>query len=151
MTDCGEKIAKVLEKYRFHTSAVFTEQDLKNLETMAHKTKEMVKHCAESLRYFPNISPNERMAASQLLSTVSNEEDALNALRAKLREDHNSHLSANSHSSAQAITAYSDILNHFERMGDYALRITEAVLKRKSTQTSPLHASSTSSPSGVKL
>lgn len=140
MTDCGEKIAKVLKKYRFTKASDFTVQDLENLETMAHQTREMAKHCAESLRYFPNIAPQEKQIAGQLLDTVYQEEEKLNALRTELREAHNTRLSEGTRTTAQAITAYSDVLNNFERMGDYALRITEAVLKRKSTQTSPLHS-----------
>ena len=48
-----------------------------------------------------------------------------------------------------SITAYGDVLNSFERMGDYAMRITETVLRMKAPDKGDLNALS-GLPSGPK-
>ena len=131
IADCGEKIAKVLSKYRFAGKTDFTTQDLAHLQDIAQLTKDMLKHGRESIGYFPNLTPHTRPHALDLIQQVAQEEAQLNALRATLREQHNRRLPEGENATAAHITAYSDILNGFERMGDYALRITEACITHK--------------------
>ena len=131
ITDCGEKIAKVLTKCRFVSKADFTTQDLAHLQDIAQLTKDMLKHCRQSIGYFPNLTPQTRPQALDLIQQVAQEETQLNTLRATLREQHNMRFSEGGNVTAANITAYSDILNGFERMGDYALRITETCITHK--------------------
>lgn len=133
ITDCGEKIARLLAKYRAARPPLLTDIDVQNLDTVAKKTKEMLKHAREALAYFPNIAAQARQPAQQLLARVQQEEDALNTLRNDLREAHHLRMSRQDHASPVSITLYGDLLNAFERMGDYALRITQDALRGKTS------------------
>ena len=57
------------------------------------------------------------------------DENQLNTLRKKLLRDRRERISSgNEAASPDVITAYADILNNFERIGDYALRVDENIL-----------------------
>ena len=127
MGDCGEKIALLLEKF-LHTENGFSQKDREQLEQIARQTKKTVKISRTALQYFPNIRPNDRTETERLMSQAKEEEDSLNNLRQALREERNERLAAGEKASPASITAYGDILNTFERIGDYALRLTEDAL-----------------------
>lgn len=81
--------------------------------------------------YFPNISPADKPKTAALFEQALQEEAKLNTLRNTLREQRNARLSNEPQTAAESISAYVDILNSFERMGDYALRLAEIILKKK--------------------
>lgn len=136
MGDCGEKIAKILEKFRNTTPTSFSEKDLGNMEEIARKTKEVIKNAKASLLNFPNtVSKAQSM---QIFKTALRDETALNAMRKALREERNTRISQGEKVSTASITAYGDVLNNFERMGDYAMRIVESVLHMRAAAPSGL-------------
>ena len=73
---------------------------------------------------------NKKMNLNQVRYYVK--EDALNAMRKELRAERNERISQGLlKATPSSITAYGDILNNFERMGDYAVRVSESVLRVK--------------------
>ncbi len=144
MGDCGEKIAKILEKFRNTTPRSFSEKDLENMEEIARKTKEVIKNAKASLVNFPNaVSKAQTM---QIFKTALRDETALNAMRKALREERNTRISQGENVSTASITAYGDVLNNFERMGDYAMRIVESVLHMRAVDAAPEKLAGTPSP-----
>ena len=131
MADCGEKIAVTLAKFRFMDKRSFSAQDLTNLEQIAKQTRDIIKTCRPIMFYFPNISPADKPKTAALFEQALQEETKLNTLRNTLREQRNARLSNEPQTAAESISAYVDILNSFERMGDYALRLAEIILKKK--------------------
>lgn len=133
MGDCGEKIARILEKFHHTDPISFTEKDLENMEKIAKKTKDVIKHSRLAIMEFPNVT-NKEHAAKLFANAVKNEE-ALNAMRKELRSERNERISQGEFKpTPSSITAYGDILNNFERMGDYAMRVTDTVLRVKGTE-----------------
>ena len=57
MGDCGEKIALLLEKFVPQSAHAFTETDCRQLETMAKKTKDILKHCRQDI---PELYPDKQ-------------------------------------------------------------------------------------------
>lgn len=144
MGDCGEKIAKILEKFRNTTPRSFSEKDLENMEEIARKTKEVIKNAKASLVNFPNaVSKAQTM---QIFKTALRDETALNSMRKALREERNTRISQGENVSTASITAYGDVLNNFERMGDYAMRIVESVLHMRAADAAPEKLAGTPSP-----
>lgn len=144
MGDCGEKIAKILEKFRNTTPRSFSEKDLENMEEIARKTKEVIKNAKASLVNFPNaVSKAQTM---QIFKTALRDETALNTMRKALREERNTRISQGENVSTASITAYGDVLNNFERMGDYAMRIVESVLHMRAADAAPEKLAGTPSP-----
>ena len=133
MADYGEKIALLLEKYSTAQTGFFTQADCANLELMAKKTKDILKHTRQALGHFPNHAPQDKQIAAQLLRQAQIRENNLNQLRQKLRNEHNMRAGENGENAAVSITAYGDILNHFERIGDCALNVTQEALRCKPT------------------
>ncbi len=132
MGDCGEKIARILHKFRYTTPASFNEKDLENMELIAKKTKEIIKHSRITISYFPNITTQDKENAVKLYRTAVKNEGELNKMRKQLRAERNERISQGElNVSPASITAYGDILNNFERMGDYAMRVTDSVLRMK--------------------
>jgi len=132
MGDCGEKIARILEKFRNTQPPSFTEKDLENMDLIAKKTKANIKQACLTVACFPNISTQDKERAGKLFETAVKNEEALNALRKELRAERNERISDGIlKASPASITAYGDILNNFERMGDYAMRVSDSVLRMK--------------------
>ncbi len=132
MGDCGEKIARILEKFHRTEPPSFSEKDLVNMEIIAKKTKEVIKHSRITVAQFPNVATQDKEHAGKLFETAVKKEDELNALRKSLRAERNERISSGELKvSPASITAYGDILNNFERIGDYAMRVTESVLRIK--------------------
>ena len=132
MGDCGEKIAKILEKFHNTNPPSFNQKDMENMETIAKKTKEIIRNTRAAIVHFPNTQ-NQAAANTVFKNAVKNEVE-LNALRKNLRAERNLRISQGQEATPESITAYGDILNNFERMGDYAMRITEIVLRVKTTE-----------------
>ncbi|MBR3604267.1 MAG: Na/Pi cotransporter family protein [Elusimicrobiaceae bacterium] len=132
MGDCGEKIARILEKFCHTNPACFTEKDLENMELIAKQTKNNIKHARLTVAQFPNIATQDKDHAAKLFETAVKNEEKLNAMRKELRSERNERISSGElKASPSSITAYGDVLNNFERMGDYAMRVTESVLRTK--------------------
>ncbi len=129
MGDCGEKIAKILEKFHNTTPPSFNEKDLLNMESMGKKIKEIIRNTREVILQFPN--PHRADEAARMFAIAVSNENELNAMRKNLREERNLRISQGQMATPSSITAYGDILNNFERMGDYAMRITETILHMK--------------------
>ena len=85
-----------------------------------------------TVSYFPNIATQDKERAGKLFETAVKNEEKLNAMRKELRSERNERISKGElKASPSSITAYGDILNNFERMGDYAMRVSESVLRTK--------------------
>ncbi len=127
MGDCGEKIARILEK--FHTKEPFSPADIEDLETITRTVKEITKRPRRLLIEATQKSPESAETNRQQFEQAVKEENNLNTLRKQLLRDRRDRiLDGRQNSSPDAITAYADIVNNLERIGDYALRIDENLL-----------------------
>lgn len=126
MGDCGEKIARILEK--FHTKQPFAQADVDDLETIAKLTKDITKRTRRVLVDFQQPTKQWQSHAEETFAQAVSEEQELNALRKRLLHDRRERINAGQEASPDSITAYADILNNFERIGDYALRVNENIL-----------------------
>lgn len=133
MGDCQEKIAQLLGKFLHASPAYFSAQDKANLETMAQLIRQIIKNCRNGLVYFPNTSSVNKLAREQLWHQAQENEEHLNTLRKSFREERNRRISSGENATPASITAYGDLLNNFERTGDYAFRLTEQCLFWKPT------------------
>lgn len=136
MGDCGEKIARILEK--FHTKEPFSQADIDNLETIARDVKKITKRPRRLLLDFSQQNSLWKEQAKRVFNEAVEDEKNLNALRKQLlRERRERIVSGQQTVSPDAITAYADIVNNFERMGDYALRIDENLLGFHAQDSTP--------------
>ncbi len=126
MGDCGEKIARILEK--FHTKQPFATADVNDLEVIAKLTKEITKRTRRILVDFQQPTRQWQAQAERTFAEAISDEEQLNALRKRLLRDRRERINAGQEASPDSITAYADILNNFERMGDYAMRVNENIL-----------------------
>ncbi|WP_428081309.1 Na/Pi cotransporter family protein [Candidatus Avelusimicrobium alvi] len=126
MGDCGEKIARILEK--FHTKQPFSDADVDDLEVIAKLTKEITKRTRRVLVNFQQPTRQWQAEAEQTFADALADEANLNALRKRFLRDRRERINAGQEASPDSITAYADILNNFERIGDYALRVNENIL-----------------------
>ena len=108
------------------------------MESMAKKTKEIIRNTREVILQFPN--PHTPGETSAMFKTAVKNENELNAMRKNLREERNVRISQGQQATPASITAYGDILNNFERMGDYAMRITETILHMKAEDVQDMQA-----------
>ena len=83
---------------------------------------------------------------NEMLILAAQREEKLNALRKQLLKDRSTRYYEGEEASPDFITAYADILNNFERMGDYALRVTENILGARA----PEHSSKLAAAQGSK-
>ena len=126
MGDCGEKIARILEK--FHTQQSFRPEDINDLETIAKLTKEITKRTRRVLVDFQQPTSQWHDQAERTFAEAIADEEKLNILRKRLLRDRRERIYAGQEASPDSITAYADILNNFERIGDYAMRVNENIL-----------------------
>ena len=126
MGDCGEKIARILEK--FHDKQPFTEADIDDLEEIAKLTKNITKRTRRILVDIQQPTRQWHMQAEKTFDEALQDEEKLNSLRKRFLHDLRERINAGQSSTPDAITAYADILNNFERIGDYALRVNENIL-----------------------
>lgn len=145
MGDCGEKIARILEK--FHTKQPFTGQDVDDLEEIAKLTKDITKRTRRVLVDLPQPTKQWQTSARRTFVDAVQDEEKLNAMRKQfLRTRRERILAGEAQATPDSITAYADILNNFERIGDYAMRVNENLLglraedvlkETRETQTAP--------------
>ena len=127
MGDCGEKIARILEK--FHTKQPFQGQDVDDLESIAKLTKEITKRTRRVLVDLQQPTKQWQDKARNTFVEAVRDENELNALRKQfLRARRERILAGQAEATPDSITAYADILNNFERIGDYAMRVNENIL-----------------------
>ncbi|MGN0024254.1 MAG: Na/Pi cotransporter family protein [Candidatus Avelusimicrobium sp.] len=127
MGDCGEKIARILEK--FHTKQPFMGQDVDDLEEIAKLTKDITKRTRRVLVDFQQPTKQWQTAARCTFVDAIKDEEKLNTMRKQfLRARRERILAGESQATPDSITAYADILNNFERIGDYAMRVNENLL-----------------------
>lgn len=127
MGDCGEKIARILEK--FHTKQPFTGRDVDDLEEIAKLTKDITKRTRRVLVDFQQPTKQWHTAAQRTFVDAVKDEEKLNAMRKQfLRARRERILAGEAQATPDSITAYADILNNFERIGDYAMRVNENLL-----------------------
>lgn len=127
MGDCGEKIARILEK--FHTKQPFIGQDVDDLEEIAKLTKDITKRTRRVLVDFQQPTKQWQTTARCTFADAVRDEEKLNAMRKRfLRARRERILAGKAQATPDSITAYADILNNFERIGDYAMRVNENLL-----------------------
>ena len=115
---------------KFHTQEPFSASDIDDLQRIARLTKQVTKLTRKILIDFPQDTLAWRKQAQANLAQALADETHLNNLRKQLLRDRRERILAGQTVSPDAITAYADILNNFERIGDYALRIDENLLSR---------------------
>ncbi len=135
MGDCGEKIARILEK--FHTKQPFAPADVNDLEVIAKLTKEITKRTRRVLVDFQQPTRQWHAEAERTFAEAVRDEEELNALRKRFLRDRRERINAGQEASPDSITAYADILNNFERIGDYAMRVNENILSMRAEDNAP--------------
>ncbi len=135
MGDCGEKIARILEK--FHTQQPFAQADVNDLEVIAKLTKEITKRTRRILVDFQQPTRQWHTQAEETFAQAIKDEEELNALRKRFLRDRRERINAGQKASPDSITAYADILNNFERIGDYAMRVNENILGMRAEDAAP--------------
>ena len=135
MGDCGEKIARILEK--FHTQQPFAQADVNDLEVIAKLTKEITKRTRRILVDFQQPTRQWHTQAEETFAQAIKDEEELNALRKHFLRDRRERINAGQEASPDSITAYADILNNFERIGDYAMRVNENILGMRAEDAAP--------------
>lgn len=127
MGDCGEKIARILEK--FYSKQPFAPAEINDLEEIANLTKAITKRTRRILVDFQQPTRHWRTEAEQTFTEALADEEKLNNLRKQLLRARRERITdGKEQASPDSITAYADILNNFERIGDYAMRINENIL-----------------------
>ena len=144
MGDCGEKIARILEK--FHGKNAFSQADVDNIEEIAKLTKEITRATRKAIVFVQHPTAESQKETNEMLILAAQREEKLNALRKQLLKDRSTRYYEGEEASPDFITAYADILNNFERMGDYALRVTENILGARA----PEHSSKLAAAQGSK-
>ena len=134
MGDCGEKIARILEK--FHTKKAFSQADIDNIEKIAKLTKEITRETRKAIVFVQHPTGESAKETNEILAKAAAREEELNVLRKKLLKDRSTRYYEGEEASPDFITAYADILNNFERIGDYALRVTENILGARAPEHS---------------
>lgn len=117
IADHGELIAKLLTKA--HNIKAFNRQDYERLETIGQQVRKIIKHMRST------ILPTAELDKVKVLEYAREQEEALNDMRHKLREEKTSNDFTKNQISPAGLTLYVDILNSFEKMGDYALNVVE--------------------------
>jgi phosphate:Na+ symporter len=119
MADNGQKIAILLDKAK--KANYFYQQDLENLETIGLKVKKIVKEARFTILNY------NKMDKEEVLKIANEREQDLNDTRHKFRDEKSLRdYSGEQGFSPVSITMYADILNSFEKIGDYALNMVEA-------------------------
>ncbi len=116
MADHGDKIAILLNKAR--QVKAFGDEDFEKLEKIGLKVKKIMKESRATIL-------NYQMDKPAVMQLALEREAELNEMRHALRDEKTSHDFTQNSLSPVAITLYTDILTSFEKIGDYALNITE--------------------------
>ncbi len=117
--DSGVSIAKILQRKISH-NASFDHYMLENIDTMMSLLEdsidEMIKNLELGYTKITNINEAEEY------------ENKTNALRTKLKEEHMANLENNKYS-YQSGVHYMDVIEECEKIGDYVVNVSEAVLE----------------------
>lgn len=114
--DSGEAIGRILQRKNAHNK-IFDEDMLRKLNTMLDTVDVAYKAMLENLR----------RAYDELtdISNAQNAEDAINACRNNLREDHIANIENDSYN-YQTGVYYMDVISELERIGDFIINISQA-------------------------
>lgn len=117
--DSGVSIAKILQRKKSH-EASFNHYMLESIDTMMSLLEdsidEMIKNLELGYTKITNINEAEEY------------ENKTNALRTKLKEEHMANLENNKYN-YQSGVHYMDIIEECEKIGDYVVNVSEAVLE----------------------
>ena len=117
--DSGVSIAKILQRKISH-NASFDHYMLENIDTMMSLLEdsidEMIKNLELGYTKITNINEAEEY------------ENKTNVLRTKLKEEHMANLENNKYS-YQSGVHYMDVIEECEKIGDYVVNVSEAVLE----------------------
>ena len=104
-------------------------RDVDDLESIAKLTKEITKRTRRVLVDLQQPTKQWQDKARNTFVEAVRDENELNALRKQfLRARRERILAGQAEATPDSITAYADILNNFERIGDYAMRVNENIL-----------------------
>lgn len=118
--DSGESISRILSRRNIHKK-VFDDDAIKNLNNMA----DVVEHAYDAM--IANLSSAYSGGLTEI-SNAYNAEDRINNLRNNLRDSEIENIESarkNYHTSVY----YMDIVNEFEKMGDFMINISQALEK----------------------
>ena len=104
---------------------------------IAKLTKEITKRTRRILVDFQQPTRQWHTQAEETFAQAIKDEEELNALRKRFLRDRRERINAGQEASPDSITAYADILNNFERIGDYAMRVNENILGIRAEDAAP--------------
>ncbi len=118
IADHGEKIGQLLTKAQ--EIKAFNNEEYSKLESIGKQVKKIIKQMRST------ILPDNKTDKIKILTNAIAQEDILNQMRHKFREEKTSNDFTKNQISPAALTLYTDILTSFEKMGDYALNVVES-------------------------
>ena len=122
IADHGEKIGQLLTKAQ--EIKAFNNEEYSRLKSIGKQVKKIIKQMCLT------ILPNNKTDKIKILTNAIEQEDILNQMRHKFREEKTSNDFTKNQISPAALTLYTDILTSFEKMGDYALNVVESNTSR---------------------
>ena len=118
--DSGEAISRILSRKDIHKKT-FSPDMIKKLEDMA----EAVDHAYDAMIYNLNAAYKDELTE---ISNACNAEDRINNLRNNLRDSEIEDIES-SRKNYQTSVYYMDIVNEFEKMGDFMINISQSLEK----------------------
>ncbi|MBQ2113352.1 MAG: Na/Pi cotransporter family protein [Bacteroidales bacterium] len=118
--DSGESISRILSRRNIHKK-VFDDDAIKNLNNMA----DVVEHAYDAM--IANLSSAYSGGLTEI-SNAYNAEDRINNLRNNLRDSEIENIES-ARKNYQTSVYYMDIVNEFEKMGDFMINISQALEK----------------------
>jgi phosphate:Na+ symporter len=115
--DSGESVSRVLSRKNIH-SKTFSEQDLKNIASLAHEVERAYDVMISNL----TLSSEDKDVD---LEAALNAENRINAVRNNLREEEM--IKIENKGDYLTSVYYLDTLSELEKMGDYLVNITQAL------------------------
>ena len=119
--DSGETIGKILTRVWDH-GGKFTDEMLSNLGKMA----DLLDNAYEAMQY--NLSTP--LVELDGISNAEEAEEAINVFRDELRNEHLSNMEKSSYQ-YETGSFYMDLVNCFEKMGDFIINISQSVIEAK--------------------
>ena len=118
--DSGEAISRIISRKDIHKKT-FSPDMIKKLEDMA----EAVDHAYDAMIYNLNAAYKDELTE---ISNAYNAEDRINNLRNNLRDSEIEDIES-SRKNYQTSVYYMDIVNEFEKMGDFMINISQSLEK----------------------
>lgn len=118
--DSGESISRILSRRNIHKK-VFDDDAIKNLNNMA----DVVEHAYDAM--IANLASAYSGGLTEI-SNAYNAEDRINNLRNNLRDSEIENIES-ARKNYQTSVYYMDIVNEFEKMGDFMINISQALEK----------------------